>query len=69
MCLVDFDTPILVLIAFADDESVCTFSAVFVPSLVSCKKLIVPSASEVPLPIAYSSASAELVAIVACVFE
>ena len=55
--------------ALADVESVCTYNVVLSDSFDYCRKFDMPSDSAVPLPIAYSSASPELVAMELCVFE
>ena len=67
MCLVSLETPILVAMALADDESVCTVIVTLFNKQLSCNKFTMPSASATPDPIAYSSASPELVAIDPCV--
>ena len=62
-----FEVPNLVAIVFAADESVYTFSDTRFAKQASSKKFRIPSASATPEPIAYSSASPELIAMAACV--
>ena len=67
MCLVSFETPSLVAMVFAELESVWIVIVTFPSKQDSVRKFTIPSASATPEPMAYSSASPELVAIEPCV--
>ncbi len=69
MCFVRLLSPVLDEADFPAVLSVCRMMLVVFVSCASCRTDLMYSPSDVPLPIAYSSASPELCAIVCCVFE